>query len=355
MTIRLLMAFSILAALLTASPAVAQSDAAQAVVEAWIASPHARADSESFTHWDEEGEIPVACATCHSGEGFRDFIGVDGTPGIEHPIALGSVVDCETCHNPVAENMSSVTFPSGEIVGDLESEAICMTCHQGRETGVNVDAAVADAAPDEVNPELGFINVHYAIAGATQLGAVVHGGYEYDGKTYMGRFEHVPPFSTCIECHNPHTLEVEVAQCTSCHSVEELSAIRTSAADFDADGDVTEGIRAEIMSLHEKLDEAIRVYSAEVVEAPIVYASAYPYYFADTNGDGTAGPDEAIFPNSYKSWTPRLLKAAYNYQFVKEDPGAYAHNPHYALQILYDSIESLAEVTSIDLGDLQRP
>ena len=356
MSKRMLMALAIAAATTFATPVLAQSEAAQAVVEAWIASPHARADSESFTHWDEEGEIPEACATCHSGIGFRDFIGADGSePGLEHPIPTGSVVDCETCHNPVAENMSSVTFPSGEMVGELESEAICMTCHQGRESTVSVDAAVADMDLDTVNPELGFINVHYAVAGATQLGSVVHGGYEYAGKTYMGRFEHVPPFSSCIECHDPHALTVEVEQCTACHDVSELSAIRTSTSDYDADGDTSEGIRAEIAALHAMLDEAIRLYSTEVAEAPVVYAPAYPYFFADSNANGTADEGEAAFPNRYQSWTPRLLRAAYNYQFVKQDPGAFAHNPHYAIQILFDSIESLAEVSSLKMGGLLRP
>ena len=41
-------------------------------------------------------------------------------------------------------------------------------------------------------------------------------------------------------------------------------------------------------------------------------------------------------PNRYRSWTPRLLKAAYNYQVVSKDPGAYTHNPTYALQLLHD-------------------
>ena len=52
----------------------------------------------------------------------------------------------------------------------------------------------------------------------------------------------------------------------------------------------------------------------------------YPYFFNDNNGNGEADKDEAKFPNRYKSWTPRLMKAAYNYQFVTKDPGAFAHN-----------------------------
>ena len=50
-----------------------------------------------------------------------------------------------------------------------------------------------------------------------------------------------------------------------------------------------------------------------------------------------------------------LLQAAYNYQFVGKDHGAYAHNPHYATQLLIDSMEDLATMADIDTSGLMRP
>ncbi|MCB1404024.1 MAG: polyheme membrane-associated cytochrome C, partial [Rhodobacteraceae bacterium] len=64
---------------------------------------------------------------------------------------------------------------------------------------------------------------------------------------------------------------------------------------------------------------------------------------------------EAVFPNRYASWTPRLLRAAYNYQFLAKDPGAFAHNPRYATQITYDSLEDLSQKVDIDMGGMTRP
>jgi hypothetical protein len=128
--------------------------------------------------------------------------------------------------------------------------------------------------------------------------------------------------------------------------------IRTSQTDFDGNGDTSEGISAEITRVHQALGEAIYAYSANTVAVPILYAHSYPYWFNDTNANGEADEGEAVFPNAFKSWTPRLLKAAYNYQFVEVDPGAYAHNPHYVLQIMYDSIEDLG---SMDMAGLTRP
>ena len=42
---------------------------------------------------------------------------------------------------------------------------------------------------DTPNPELSFINPHYATAAATMLGGY-GGGYHYPGKDYSGRFLH---------------------------------------------------------------------------------------------------------------------------------------------------------------------
>ncbi len=73
---------------------------------------------------------------------------------------------------------------------------------------------------------------------------------------------------------------------------------------------------------------------------------AYPYFFIDTNANGASDPGEAIFPNAYNTWTPSLLQAAYNYQYAAKDPGGFAHNGQYVLQLLYDSIQSIGGSTS---------
>ena len=55
---------------------------------------------------------------------------------------------------------------------------------------------------------------------------------------------------------------------------------------------------------------------------------------------------------AYNGWTPRSLRAAYNWKLVTSDPGNYAHNPHYALELLYDSIEDLSGPLGIDMATL---
>ena len=61
----------------------------------------------------------------------------------------------------------------------------------------------------------------------------------------------------------------------------------------------------------------------------------------DADEDGTPDTDETEAAIPYNAWTPRLLKAAYNYQVSLKDPGGYAHGGKYIIQLLYDSIEDL--------------
>jgi hypothetical protein len=324
--------------------------------ELWVGSGHADTEAEAFRHWDEDDPavVPVSCAKCHSTGGYLDFLGADGTEAwvVDADAEIGTVIECVACHNQATLALDSVVFPSGaEIVG-LGSEARCMQCHQGRSSSVSVDGAIEEAgladSPDATSEDLGFINIHYYAAAATQYGTWAMGGYQYAGKAYDARFQHVAGYSTCDDCHNPHSLELKIDECSACHvdvsSVEDIKDIRLvgSTADYDGDGNVSEGVAVEIEGLQEILYGAMQAYAEETAGTPIIYDShAYPYFFVDTDGDGEVGEEEASYGNRYATWTPRLLKAAYNYQTSLKDPGAFAHGGKYIIQLLYDSIEDL--------------
>lgn len=337
--------------------------------EAWASSGHADFEAEAFTHWDEDDPavVEAACAKCHSEGGYLDFLGADGTAAgvVDNDAAIGTSVTCVTCHNEVTVVMDSVVMPSGLEITGLGDESRCMQCHQGRESSVSVNARIEELGlgDDDTSEELGFVNIHYYAAAAIKYGTEAKGGYEYEGNSYDAFFTHVEGYSTCIDCHNSHTLEVKVSECTTCHtgvaSEEDLVNIRMigSLVDYDGDGDVEEGIAAEIAGLQEMLYTALQAYASEVSGAAIAYDSvAYPYFFIDTNEDGEAGEDEANYGNQYASWTPRLLKAAYNYQVSQKDPGGYAHGGKYIIQLLYDSIADLNTVLSspVDLSAANR-
>lgn len=343
------------AILLSVGVALAQ-DPQTAIVERWLSSGHADENAPAFTHWDGEDAIPADCALCHSGAGFRDFHGLDGSAAgsIEATITPGGVVDCETCHGE--QRLGAISFPSGLTLESPGQSAPCLACHQGRESGLSVAAAVSDTDEDTVDPALAFINPHYAVAAATQQGNAAQIAFQYPGKTYAGPFAHVPPFSQCTDCHDPHATTVDVDACAGCHDGMPPDAIRTSPGDFDGDGSESEGIAVEVADMHGRLMEMMVAYSREVSGAGLVYDGAlYPYFFADSDADGAADPDAQGAPVRFAGWTPRLLKAAYNYKVVASDAGAFAHNPHYILQVLYDSIESLADPLGRSVAGMTRP
>jgi hypothetical protein len=338
----------------------------------WQGSGHADAKSEVFRHWDntDPQQVPVTCAKCHTSPGHLDFLGADGSKAgvVDKPAPVNTVIDCVACHNSVTANETSVQFPSGVVLTNLGPEARCMDCHQGSESKLSVDQQITDtfkltpadedtvvkpivgkdSAGKPVTTTFGFRNIHYLAAAATQFGTQVKGGYEYDGQSYDGKFRHPAPYDTCVGCHNSHSSQLDLKQCATCHTgvktVEDLAKIRMngSLVDYNGNGDAKEGIQAELTGLQAKLLTAIQAYAKEVAKKDIAYDPAtYPYWFTDTNGNGKVDPDEAKFPNQYTAWTPRLLKAAYNYQVATKDPGNFAHNAKYVMQLQHDSIADL--------------
>ncbi len=354
-----------------ATPAPVVVDTENPVIPAladWKASPHADAKSEAFRHWDGDDpqEVPTSCAKCHSSGGYQDFLGADGSEAgkVDKAAAVNTVVDCVACHNSATIAKDSVVFPSGIELTGLGDESRCMECHQGRESTVSVTNQISntfkltaadddtvvkplvtkDAAGKTVTTTFGFRNVHYFAAAATQYGTQVKGGYEYEGMVYDGKFEHPEPYNTCSGCHDSHKLELKIENCTMCHegvkTAEDLAAIRMAGSlmDYDGDGDAEEGVGEEMAGLQEKLLAAITAYGKEVAKADIGYdATTYPYFFGDKNANGKLDEGE----RAYSAWTPRLLRAAYNYQVATKDPGAFAHNAKYIIQLQHDSIADL--------------
>lgn len=323
-------------------------------IAAWVRGGHSDRSSESFAHWDEEGSIPAVCSVCHSGAGFRSFHGLDGSPiGLpSSPIPVGGVVDCDTCHNPNLGTVTRLTLPSGLDHPVTVGDAACVTCHSGRAAGASVSKAVADMPEDEINPKLRFVNPHYALAAVTSLGSYGGLGFEYPDKTYAGRFLHAKPVSTCLSCHDPHSLTVTEDTCLMCHETGKASDIRISRVSHDGSGDVTKGIKGDIAANHQRLMGMMKTYAEEVIGTPMVYdGHSYPYFFTDANGDGLKDEADGA-PVAYASWTPRLLKAAYNWKVVDADKGIHVHNPHYARELLYDSMEDLAAPIGVDFPKL---
>lgn len=310
---------------------------------------HFDRNADAFHDWDTEKEVPAVCARCHSATGLPEYLATGKNAAAPH---VQNGLACTNCHADLLtyarQTVPRVTFPSGVTVdtGDNDSN-LCMTCHQGRESTASVNKAIAGLALDTPEPKLNFIHVHFYGAGATIYGTEAKVGYEYDGKNYAGRFSHMPNVSTCTGCHQPHGGEVKIDRCGGCHdgvkTVADLPNIRMSTrGDFDGNGK-EEGLGREIAGLQAQLYAAIQTYAKNVGAVPIGFTeAAYPHWFADKNGNGRIDPEEVSPANKYPAYTPRLLQAVYNYTYSVRDPGGAYHNGRYVLELLYDSLDSLA-------------
>jgi hypothetical protein len=336
----------------------------------WQKSPHADKTAEPFNHWNADGSIPATCAKCHSTPGFKDYLGADGSTVdvVDQPAPIGTTIQCQACHSDpekgILRDRTYVIFPSGVKVNGLGPEAMCMECHQGRASTKDVNNSIAAAgllSDDTPSSKLRFINVHYFAAAASQFGTIAKGGYEYAGKLYDSRFAHVPGYNVCFICHNPHSLQIDIQACNTCHTgIKDPRDIRFygSFVDYDGSGDLTKGMYYEIENLKGFLFSAIQAYARTVIGTPIAYDPATnPYFFVDLNNNGSVDPSEANSANAYNRFTPRLLRAAYNYQVSVKEPCGYVHNGKYIIELIYDSIEDLSTKLggSFQTARLRRP
>jgi hypothetical protein len=337
----------------------------------WHISGHAHSLGEPFRHWDEDGEISTSCAKCHSPQGFIDFC-ADGT--VDEAPLPGELVGCAACHanydlfddastrydDPFANpELEPIEFPSGATQSFGGPSNICAACHQGRASGVSIDAAdpnEVEQSPSDYD-SFSCINRHYFAASAILFGSDVTASYEYAGQFYAG--ENVYPVEhdekvSCVGCHMrseaDHEFLPQLEDCTDCHwdltDFEELGR-PFGFADVDYDGDGSgESFQHEIDGLANTLYLAIQDYAVNGLPqaSPIIYVpGSYPYWFKDTDGDGMLTEGEDGYGNRYQDFDRELLRAAYNYH-SGQDPCGDMHNYTYVMQTLYDSTDQLDDL-----------
>jgi len=290
---------------------------------------HFNRDGKAFHYWDKQKEIPAVCARCHAAEGVAQYLKQGTNTPAPH---VKNAYACSNCHSDLLtyerHKVPQVSFASGLTLDSGDNTMnLCMTCHQGRESTASVNKAIANKDLDTPDPKLAFIHMHYFPAGATIFGTQAKVAYEYSGKSYAGRFDHVAGMNTCTSCHEPHQGGLRAEKCAACHQ-----------------GGRPQGKSKEIESQKLELYGAIRQYARTVGGSAIAFSpEAFPYWYTDTNGNGSVDPGELKPDNGYKAYTPRLLQAVYNYTFLLRDPGAAYHNGRYAGQLVHDSLESLAQ------------
>ena len=169
--------------------------------------------------------------------------------------------------------------------------------------------------------------------------------------------------STCTDSHDPHSYSREIPTAAwpviarRRHGATSACGTAISTPTANTSG----GIHAEIMGLHAQLyirDPGLCGGVAGHAHRPM--PARHPYFFTECgwHGEGENIPQmvDATMPTGNASWTPRLLKAAYNYQVATKDLRWFrAQSGLYACSFLpRPASRGLSAEVDIDMSAMQR-
>lgn len=312
---------------------------------------------------------PLACNACHDdGIGNAYTFKTRAVPSITGYYNYSSKL--------TKKLLLSYQFP------DLGTSNICMACHTAREIGDTVKTAASNGLNFT---NAGFINSHYLTAGATIFRV---SGYTFPGRTYenvfyqhdqIGRNNFLGTGSKgpCVTCHmsspekhhflpvakddSGNVTAVTSAVCNGCHSQRPWTKDTLEERKL--------AFQAALDALKDQLAKrGIYFYEAHPYFYTATYNPAYleskasphctsnlPVVNWQTGGNASVTPifkvtgGKTIF-NRCSSATnvpgtagtgSHNMGAAFNYNLLKHDPGAFAHNSYYVKRLIYDSIDWL--------------
>jgi hypothetical protein len=341
------------------------------------------------------------CAKCHTHEGFQELQGNGKFASTTNDMPNATRINCKTCHahsgfdfsgdtvsqiltttSPVYlnynKNLTSTDF--GKI------NNLCVTCHQIR-GATAVAYSDTTLTPDVINkafeqlPYFPFsatkddnANVSY-LAGRSFS---VHdgnqsnlfkgiNGYEYNGVDYSTSRTWKHSDAACTDCHmntfdpiknvGGHTLLVNEASCTACHSgSDKITPIQS----------YIDGLRVqlgELLTARKVFKKTTNSTTGAVSYSALnthdfngkLYANDGGTY-ATSSSNNTVSPTTGlvIYGNILKyaadadngkrigrEWKMGELGAAYNYGYINSELSKGVHNPKYAAKLLQASIDWL--------------
>ncbi|PLX91185.1 MAG: hypothetical protein C0619_07865, partial [Desulfuromonas sp.] len=302
-------------------------------------SGHGDPTGEAWIHYPWEDPSRASCQPCHTTTGFVNALtgSTDAAPGAE----MLSCVGCHENGNGDLRAAPAYTADFGDGVTldypEIGASNLCVRCHTGRTSGENIASSTDDFS------NTGFKNSHYLAAGGQVFAAT---GYVYGATPTGGYHENIGVDNNqatgtagpCVTCHMgidsaDHSWDVvSLDEITG-----EITAINSNAC-INCHADLTP---AELNAAKDAFHLALVDLKTALANNDIYFLPNYPYFFSDPAGG---------FANAVKDWTvggtkvgKDVMGAAFNYNLFDHDPGAYAHNRGYALQLIADSIDYLAD------------
>jgi hypothetical protein len=302
-----------------------------------------------------DGKEVLACNVCH-----------DDGKGYAYGYKRRSVPQVTAYYNKSTVSKMRIRIPV--TYPDVGESNLCLNCHVGRENGKIIKelALPALTANKVISPSgpynfanAGFENSHYLTAGATIFRT---SGFEFYSSQYydnprtvdgniiyahdqigVGNFKGTGTSGPCITCHmkpGRHTFlpvtkssndkltatatELTSTICANCHSGSN-PLYGTLPMSADEINHQREQFHAALAALQALLQYRVAVY----------FTTTNPYFF------------KADLVTAARNWVTgpgtgdNNMGAAFNFNLLHHDYGAFAHNRYYSKRLIYDSISWL--------------
>lgn len=381
------------------------------------------AEGPAWVHYDFKTRS--SCARCHTSTGFRNFASdpLGYAPANNVFTASGEqreMLYCWACHSSNAGdlrdsfeaggddlpllfvNTAPYSEPVGRIgaVGDLGGSNLCVACHSGRASG-----AVIAGKSSAIFNDTSFTNSHYVAASGTLFRTI---GYEhrtasyYDNVTYFLHdrigTSYIPSTGSngpCVGCHmgsgEGHTFEPVALDATG-----QIVDIETYDETCSVCHGGKSGLVGDLNFLRDGFEAALDVLEAELAGKGIFFAPSHPYFYNSPAFDPAYEETGSCSKNlPVKNWQtggtsiftwdaveeecvssvlvegtagtgPANMGAAFNFNMLLHEPGAYVHNGLYARRLIFDSLDwldngtidgtiAIANTTAAEYLGLSRP
>lgn len=298
----------------------------------------------------------AACQRCHTSTGIANYLDdpVSYTPaGNDFSHLAGwtpetgspqnELLYCWGCHSDRTGALRNPGAITGDYTGapftypDVGASNVCLACHIGRESGGTIGARAANPATDWSNQ--GFVNSHYLTAGGQVFSA---SGYHYAGLEYQTPANLHAQMGTassfgaaagtngpCAKCHmtTPGAGQSHSFAVVTKDAAGEVSAINNPDLCAVCHTSVLALTVPGINSLRAGFEAALDALQEQLAANGFEFQPNHPYFATRNWGDADTGPNN--------------MGAAYNFNLLAHDPGAYAHNVRYATRLIWDSIDWL--------------
>jgi hypothetical protein len=314
----------------------------------WAASAHATMESSSaWSHYNWAHVKRGDCQRCHTTSGFismaedpktyftneprlQDNDGrwkpeilqccachVDELGTLRHVSKITDLIDAMAQKDNSGYNkyLLSTTEKRFDRVPDVIGVNLCLPCHSGSRTAQGIHNWKNDHKGQVY--EGGFadkFSPHFLAAGAVlyQTSPYEFAGVSYSRGTVHANIGMISDAGPCVTCHMPegnHTLKAmsgEHTACVKCHGQHMANKLKGLAVGFN---------------------DALNALKAELASNGFIYTTKAPYFMPDSWGSS----------DTYD----KNLGVVFNYILLRNEPGAFVHNPEYTKKLVFDALDWL--------------